>query len=153
LIQKYELFQVKRRTDMDEQDYSTEYANGNIYTHEPPGNLKEGLTAVKEKITGQASELKGKLRDQASHLGTQLGEKIDNARGKTSTQLRNTSQRIENLASYVEAKDAKGMSDDLLRSSQAMIRKHPGKSVLVVLVAGLLLGRLFSFGGRYSRTR
>jgi ElaB/YqjD/DUF883 family membrane-anchored ribosome-binding protein len=138
---------------MDEQDYATEYANGNSYTNEPPSSLKEGLTAVKEKVSGQASEFKGKLKDQASQLGSQLGQKIDNARGKTSTQLRNTSQRIETLASYMETKDAKGMSDDLLRSSQSMIRKHPGKSVLVVLAVGLLLGRMFSFGGRHSHTR
>ncbi|WP_373531163.1 hypothetical protein [Vampirovibrio sp.] len=137
---------------MDEQDYTSEYANGNSYTNEPASNLKGGLTGVKEKVTEQTSELKGKLRDQASQLGTQLGQKIDSARGRTSTQLRNTSQRIEHLASYVETKDAKGMSDDLLRSSQSMIRKYPGKSILVGLVAGLLLGRLFS-GGRHSQIR
>lgn len=136
---------------MDEQDYMTEYSNGNSYANETASNIKGGLTAVKDKVNEQASEIKGKLRSQANNLGTQLGQKIDNARGKTSTRLRNTSQRIESLASYVENNDAKDMSSALLHSSQDLIRKHPGKSILVGLVVGALLGRLFSFGGAATR--
>lgn len=138
---------------MDEQDYTTEYSNGNSYTNETASNIKGGLTAVKEKVNSQASELKGKLRDQATSLGSQIGQKIDNARGKTSAQLRTTSRKFENMASYVEKNDAKDMSNALLHSSQELVRKHPGKSILAGLIVGVVLGRLLSFGSmiRYIR--
>jgi ElaB/YqjD/DUF883 family membrane-anchored ribosome-binding protein len=131
---------------MDEQDY-TEYSNGNSYASETASNIKGGLTAVKEKVNTQTAELKGKLRDQANSLGSQIGQKIDNARGKTSEQLRTTSRKFENMASYVENNDAKDMSNALLHSSQDLVRKHPGKSILAGLIVGVVLGRLFSFGG------
>lgn len=130
---------------MSEQEYSAEYGHENNVASDPAEKAKGGLTAVKERVNEQAGELRGKLREQATSLGSQLGQKIDDARGKTSAQLRNTSQRIESLAVYVETKDAKGMSDDLLRSSQAVIRKHPGKSLLIGLLAGLVLGRLLKW--------
>lgn len=129
---------------MTEQDYSSEYGSENSYVSNTSEHGKEGLTAVKERVSEQANEIKGRLKEQASSLGNQLGQKIDSARGRTSAQLRNTSQRIGHWANYVEAKDAKGMSDDLLRSSRELIRKNPGKSLILGLVAGILLGRLFS---------
>lgn len=135
---------------MSDQDYSEEYGSDNSYVSDTAEKAKGGLTAVKERVNEQASELKGKLREQASSLTNQLGQKIDSARGKTSAQLRNTSKHIGNLATYVETKDAKGMSDDLLRSSREMIRKNPGKSLIIGLLAGVLLGRLF-FGERAYR--
>ncbi len=137
---------------MDEQDY-TEYSNGNSYASDTSSNIKNGLTAVKDKVNEQAVELKGKLRDQANTLGNQIGEKIDNARGKTSVKLRNTSQRIDNWAAYVENNNAKDMSDALAKSSQELVRKHPGKSILAGLVVGLILGRLFAIpmGGFRAR--
>lgn len=129
---------------MSDQNYNEDYTTNNNYATDTVEKAKEGLTAVKDRVNEQASELKGKLREQASNLSNQLGQKIDSARGKTSAQLRNTSQRIGNLATYVETKDAKDMSDDLLRSSRELIRNNPGKSLLIGLVAGILLGRLFS---------
>lgn len=132
---------------MDEQDYTTEYTNGNSYANDTANNIKGGLTAVKEKVNTQATELKGKLRDQANTLGTQLGQKIDNARDKTSAQLRTASRKMDNAANYVETHDAKDMSNAVMQASQELVRKHPGKSILAGLIVGVVLGRLFSFGG------
>ncbi|WP_303673642.1 DUF883 family protein [Vampirovibrio chlorellavorus] len=129
---------------MSDQEYSSEYGSENSYGTDTSAKSKEGLTAVKERVSEQANEIKGKLKEQASSLGNQLGQKIDSARGKTSAQLRNTSQRIGHWASYVESKDAKDMSDDLLRSSRELIRQHPGKSLIIGLLAGIFLGRLLS---------
>lgn len=133
---------------MSDQDYTTEYTNGNSYASDTTTSVKSGLSAVKEKVSEQASDLKNQFNAQASSIGSQLGQKIDNARGKTSAQLRNTSERIQNLASYVEQNDAKDMSDALIHSSQEMVRKHPGKSILAGIVVGILVGRLFSIGGK-----
>ena len=110
-------------------------------------NLKESITAVKDKVTGQASELRGKLNEQATNISNQLTQRIDNARGKTSAGLRTTSQRIQNLAIYMEEHDAKDMSEAVVRTSKELIRKHPGKSLLIGLAAGMLFGRIFSLGG------
>jgi len=109
-------------------------------------NVKDNITAVKDKVTEQASDLKDKLAAQANTLGTQLTQKIDTARGKTSAGLRTTSQRIQNLAMYMEEHDAKDMSDAVARTSKELVRKHPGKSLLVGLLAGILVGRIFSIG-------
>ena len=107
-------------------------------------DVKENITAVKDKVTEQANELRGKLNEQATTISNQLTQRIDTARGKTSAGLRNTSQRIQNLALYMEEHDAKDMSDAVVRTSRELIRKHPGKSLLVGLIAGVLVGRIFS---------
>jgi ElaB/YqjD/DUF883 family membrane-anchored ribosome-binding protein len=134
---------------MDEQNFTSEYSNGNEYVNETLNNVKDNMTAVKDRVSGQANELKGRLSAQASNLGNQLGQKIDDARGKTSARLRNTSQKIQNLALYMEEHDAKDMSESALRSTQDLIRKHPGKSILAGLILGVLVGRLFSLGRSY----
>lgn len=142
---------------MTEQDYTSEYSNtneiGTNNTSDVATNVKNNITAVKDRVSGQASELKGKLSEQANNLSNQLSQKIDNARGKTSAGLRTTSQRIQNLAMYVEEHDAKDMSEAVVRTSKAMISKHPGKSLLVGIVLGVLVGRLFSLGGGASSNR
>lgn len=138
---------------MTEQDY-TAYGNTNEIGTNNSGdtvtNVKNNITAVKDRVSEQATELKGKISEQANQLGSQLSQRIDNARGKTSAGLRTTSQRIQNLAMYVEEHDAKDMSEAVVRTSKEMIRKHPGKSILVGMVLGMLVGRIFSMGGSPS---
>jgi hypothetical protein len=131
---------------MEERDFPNEttYGSTNNYgetnnTDTATSKVKDNITAVKERVTEQAADLKDKLSAQASTLGNQLTQKIDNARGKTSAGLRTTSQRIQNLAMYMEEHDAKD-------------RKHPGKSLLVGLIAGLLVGRIFSMGGGHHHS-
>jgi len=120
--------------------------NGTINTDKIKSDVKNGMTAVKDRVTEQASELRGKLNEQAATLSTQLSQRIDNARGKTSAGLRTTSQRIQNLALYMEEHDAKDMSDAVVRTSKELVRKHPGKSLIAGLLFGVLVGRIFSMG-------
>jgi ElaB/YqjD/DUF883 family membrane-anchored ribosome-binding protein len=126
--------------------------NGSLNAEKIKSEVKSGVTAVKDRVTGQASELRGKLNEQAATIGTQLTQRIDNARGKTSAGLRNTSQRIQNLALYMEEHDAKDMSEAVVRTSKELVRKHPGKSLIAGLLFGVLVGRIFSMGSgrRYS---
>lgn len=153
---------------MSEEDFTS---NSQIYgetgaesgkNNKLKADIKDSITAVKDKVSEQAtdlrgkfneqtSELRGKLNDQASTISNQLTQKIDDARGKTSAGLRNTSQRIQNLALYMEEHDAKDMSDAVVKTSKELIRKHPGKSLLVGLLAGMLVGRIFSLGGNGER--
>lgn len=113
-------------------------------------NSNNGVTAVKEKVTKQAINLRDKLNEQAKTYGTQLTEKIDSARGRTSAGLRSTSERMQNLALYMDEHDAKDMSDAVVRTSKELIRKNPGKSLLVGMAVGLLIGRVFSMGSHSS---
>jgi|GEM_PF-6296486 len=143
---------------MSEQDYNSNEQNygqtGPGGVGQEPGDnnnfnaekLKSSVTAVKDKVSEQASELKGRFSEQASNLSNQLTQRIDNARGKTSAGLRTTSQRIQNLALYMEEHDAKDMSEAVVRTSKELIRKHPGKSLIAGLVLGMLVGRIFSIG-------
>jgi ElaB/YqjD/DUF883 family membrane-anchored ribosome-binding protein len=155
---------------MDEQDFTSGSQNyGETNTESGKNNklktdIKDSITAVKEKVSEQAtdlrgkfneqtSELRGKLNDQASTISNQLTQKIDDARGKTSAGLRNTSQRIQNLALYMEEHDAKDMSDAVVKTSKELIRKHPCKSLLVGVLAGMLVGRIFSLGSHSGERR
>ena len=126
---------------MDEQDFATEYTNGSSAE-----TARGGISAVKDRVADQASDLKNKISSQANSLGNQLGQRIDNARGKTSARLRNTSERLQHLANYVDEHDARDMSQAVVNSSREVVRKHPGKSLLVGLVVGVLLGRMFMPG-------
>ena len=136
---------------MDDRDFPNETSYGSNNTENSTANVKNNITAVKDKVSEQAADLKDKLSAQASTFGNQITQKIDNARGKTSAGLRTTSQRIQNLAMYMEEHDAKDMSDAVVRTSKELVRKHPGKSLLVGLIAGLLVGRIFSMGGGHNR--
>jgi len=125
--------------------------NGNFNADKIKSDVKGSVAAVKDKVSEQTSELRGKLNEQASNLSNQLSQRIDSARGKTSAGLRNTSQRIQNLALYMEEHDAKDMSDAVVRTSKELIRKHPGKSMVAGLILGMLVGRIFSMGSSMRR--
>jgi ElaB/YqjD/DUF883 family membrane-anchored ribosome-binding protein len=126
--------------------------NGSFNAEKIESDVKNGVTAVKDRVTEQATELRGKFNEQAATIGTQLTQRIDNARGKTSAGLRTTSERIQNLALYMEEHDAKDMSEAVVRTSKELVRKHPGKSLIAGLLFGVLVGRIFSMGSsrRYS---
>jgi ElaB/YqjD/DUF883 family membrane-anchored ribosome-binding protein len=143
---------------MDEKDYGyNTYSNtntagsNNVGVAEPTSRVKENLSGIKDKVSEQAAGLKGKITDQAKTYGSQLTQKIDNARGKTSAGLRSTSDRINNLAMYVEEHDARDMSEAVVKTSQELIRKHPGKSLVVGLVIGMVVGRIFTMGHSHHR--
>jgi ElaB/YqjD/DUF883 family membrane-anchored ribosome-binding protein len=103
--------------------------------------MQQKVKEVTNRVGQQASVLKDRINEQAGQVGNQLAQRIDYARGKTSTRLRNTSQRLHNLAVYVEEHDAKDISQAALRSTRDIIRKNPGRSIVIGLIAGLLLGR------------
>lgn len=114
------------------------------------------MNEMKEKASQQAVAIKEKVGERARTYGNQMKEKVDQTRGKAAGGLRTTSQRINNLALYLEEHDANDMSEALARSSKELVRKNPGKSLLAGLVVGLLIGRLFSMGGgqyRYTHQR
>jgi ElaB/YqjD/DUF883 family membrane-anchored ribosome-binding protein len=139
---------------MDETNYSYGDSTNNVGTSDTATKVRENLNDVKDKLSDTAGTLKGKMSQQAKTYGSQLTQKIDQARGKTSERLRNTSDRIQNLAMYVEEHDAKDMSEAAMRNSQELIRKHPGKSLLVGIGIGILVGRLFGMGmPHYRRSR
>lgn len=137
---------------MDEQDYNVDQDSYDASsTTGNSNNISNSVTAVKDRVTAQASDLKEKITAKTSDLGNQLTQKIDSARGKTSAGLRTTSERMQNLALYMDEHDAKDMSDAVVSTTKELIRKHPGKSLLVGLIAGLLVGRIFSAGDHSNR--
>lgn len=106
------------------------------------GDIMQKAGEMKDNVSKQAVAMKDRLSVQAGQLGNQLSQRVDYARGKASNRLRSTSQKLHNLAIYVEEHNARDISDAVLRSSRDVIRKHPGRSILVGIVAGLLLGRV-----------
>jgi ElaB/YqjD/DUF883 family membrane-anchored ribosome-binding protein len=113
-----------------------------VFSNEGEATMQQKVREVTDKVNQQAVALKERINEQAGQVGNRLAQRIDQVRGRTSTRLRNTSQKLHNLAIYVEEHDARDISQAVLRSSREMIRKHPGRSIVIGLVAGLLLGRL-----------
>lgn len=103
--------------------------------------MQQKVREVTDNINQQATALKDRINEQAGQVSNRLAQRIDQVRGRASTRLRNTSQKLHNLAIYVEEHDARDISQALFRSSRDMIRKHPGRSLVIGVVAGLLLGR------------
>ncbi len=91
-----------------------------------------GLTAVKDRIARQAGT-----------LGAQLSRTIDDNRTRASHGLRQTSQRLDRIAGYLEDHDSRDMGDALVRNAANTIRRYPGRSLLAGLLLGLALGRMF----------
>jgi ElaB/YqjD/DUF883 family membrane-anchored ribosome-binding protein len=152
---------------MENRDFNTGMNNvetgvggvGNVGPEQKSG------TAIKDKVSGQAAEMKDKLTEQAkgvkekvmtqaNQYGEQLVTKIDSTRERTAEGLKSTSQRIDRLAMYIQEHDSRQMSEALINNSQQYIRQNPGKSLVFGLVAGMLLGRIFSgFGGGHHKAR
>ncbi len=124
-----------------EDQYGTDSIRDTEEFQEKASQVKERVRSAKEKVTQQADSLKERWNAQADQWGNQFNRGIDTARGKTSAGLRTTSQRIQNLAVYMEEHDAQHMSETAVRSSREFVRKHPGRSLLFGMLAGLLLGR------------
>jgi len=131
--------------EQHEQNWQQGYGTEGSQANEMAQGVRKNLNEAKDAITGQAIGLKDKLTEQTKVYGSQLVNKIDNARGRTSAGLRRTSDRINSLAMYVEEHDTRDISQALLRASTDMIRKHPGKSILVGVLLGLFLGRRATF--------
>ena len=127
---------------MENRDYPTGMSTG---TKEKMGDQ---ATEMKEKLVEQAKGVKEKMMSQANQMGEQLATKIDSTRERTAEGLKTTSKRIDRLAMYIQAHDSKQMSEALMKNSQQYVRQNPGKSLVFGLVAGVLLGRLFSGFGR-----
>jgi ElaB/YqjD/DUF883 family membrane-anchored ribosome-binding protein len=106
------------------------------------GDAMQKVREMTDKVNQQAVALKERINEQAEQVGNQIAQRIDHARGRTSSRLRSTSQKLHNMAIYVEEHDAKDMTQALLRSTRDAIRRHPGRSIVIGLIAGLLLGRV-----------
>lgn len=117
------------------------YAGESSISSNGGSNIMNRVRDMKDKMGEQATVLRERINEQAGQIGNQLAQNIDNARGKTSSRLRNTSQRLHNLAVYVEEHDARDISQAMMRSTRDMIRRHPGRSIAIGIIGGLLLGK------------
>jgi ElaB/YqjD/DUF883 family membrane-anchored ribosome-binding protein len=84
--------------------------------------------------------VKNRLSGQANELGQKMGQKMDVARERTSQTLQTTSRRLDQVANYLHDNNYQ----DMLQSTRQMVSAHPGKSLLVFLGIGFLLGRSFT---------
>ncbi len=118
-------------------------------------NMKDNMKDVKDRVTDatgklsdQASELKDKLSTSAKTYGETLTRKIDDVRGKASTSLLNSSEKIQNLAVYLDEHDTKDMTETATRNTRQVIVNNPGTTILVSVAFGILLGVLFKQNNR-----
>lgn len=128
-------------------DFTPGADNTEIYSDTGSSAPGSKMNEVKEKASQQAVAIKEKVAEKTRVYGTQMKEKVDQTRGKAAGGLRTTSERINNLALYLEEHDAQDMSEAVARNSKELVRKNPGKSLIAGLVVGLLIGRIFSMGG------
>lgn len=140
--------------DMGPENYysdtqSTSTTNGSMNGTLLADKGKETVTAVKDKM----SDVKQRVTEQVSQLSSQMNQRIDDTRVKGAAGLRSTSERLSqklnNVATYMEEHNAQDMSDAVVQTSKELVRKNPGKSLIAGVLFGVLIGRIFTMGGHH----
>lgn len=72
----------------------------------------------------------GELKEKVERLKTRLSE-------RTQGTIDATSKTLENAVDYIKQHDTLEMVEDV----QQIVKKHPGKSLLVGLLLGVMVGR------------
>ena len=114
---------------------------------------------LKETVSNLTENVKGK----ASELGQKVTETIDEQRQATASTLRNAAttlyteaerlpgeriksiaqgaaERIDQTSEYIRQHNAPAVLDDVTQ----LARRYPGRTIIVSLAVGFLLGRLFT---------
>ena len=103
---------------------------------------------AKTKASELAVEGKTRATDALSGLGKLVADNagtIDDRFGaKYGDYARTASQKIEETASKLEAKDLAELGDD----AREFVRKSPGLAIGIAAVAGFMVARLFSSGSK-----
>ena len=131
-------------------------------SHDSGTNVSDGDGREVDSLVNEAGAVGGKLREKGNELGRKAAASIDTRRAEVAAGLESAARglhtRADSIASsgerishathdladkvdtashYVRDKDAKDMFSDV----EAMVRKHPTRSLLAVLAVGYLAGR------------
>jgi ElaB/YqjD/DUF883 family membrane-anchored ribosome-binding protein len=98
-----------------------------------------GEQTVTQDMGQKIQNLRQKSGQVATQVGTQLNKNLDQAMNVTASGLDTTSTRISRMANYFREKDSTQLKTDM----GSMIQRKPMQSVLVGVVLGFLVGRLF----------
>jgi ElaB/YqjD/DUF883 family membrane-anchored ribosome-binding protein len=132
-----------------------------VSTYEEPiaDQVAEAARGAKESISDAAMNAK----EKAEQLGRSAAKKIDESRGPAASSLESAAaalrdkaqtlpggekiadvahsaaDKLEATADYVKRHDTKQMAADV----ESMVRRHPGRSLMIAAAIGFLFGRAF----------
>jgi preprotein translocase subunit SecF len=116
--------------------------------------VREISAAAKERAQGQVKELSAKARDKAQERVEEQRERIASRMENVAADLKQHAEQTNRLQQEAERRVATGMataasylhshrSDEVAEDVGSLIRRHPILAVVIALLAGYLLARLF----------
>ncbi len=118
-------------------EYGNDATRGDVATmaREQGNKLKESVEAGRVRTSG-------KLRDTSRTLESwseRVAQNMDMAKEKTNAGIKRTSSSLERVATYLDEHDTQAMMED----TKQMIRHNPGKAMIVGVVFGFMMARIF----------
>jgi hypothetical protein len=113
---------------------------------------------IEESNRPNGQDIAHNVRNTASQFGRRASERIEETRQATASKLRNTAgtlhhtadgvsnaahkaaERVDAMGNYLNEHSVKDMMSDV----QTVMSRHPGKTLLISLIAGILVGKAFS---------
>lgn len=103
-------------------------------------NEETGKKVVRtEELKGNVKKLGERSGEMVRQVGSNVGKNIDRAMNATAEGLDKTSVRLSKAATYFRKTDSEGLASDM----GEVIRRNPKQSLIVGVVLGILVGRLF----------
>ncbi len=107
--------------------------------------------------TQQVSEMASNVKNAATQFGRKAGDRIEETRQATASRLRNTAdtlhQKVEgaSVVAHRAADKVSAMGNyldehsvrDMVTDVKSVMSRHPGKTLIVSLIAGILVGQAF----------
>ena len=125
--------------------------------------MTEAVSGMAKSARETIADTAEKAKDTAQSVGQKAADAVDNTRGATARALTNTASvihqgvarssavtemadsaadQIDAAARYVKKHDSSQMAADLAQ----FVRRHPGASIVVAAVFGMIVGRGFRKG-------
>ena len=131
-------------------------------SHDSGTNVHDGDGREVDSLVNEAGAVGSKLREKGNELGRKAAASIDTRRAEVAAGLESAARglhtradaiasggermskathemadKVDSASHYVRDKDAKDMFSDV----EAMVKRHPTRSLLAVLAVGYLAGR------------
>ncbi len=112
-------------------------------TQDTGTRLREKVSQAREKLSHYATEAESKINESRTGAASGLDRAasgLQTGAEKVAQATQTVAQKLRNAASYVRDKDARSMSDDICEA----IRNNPTQALAISLVAGFLVGQIFT---------
>jgi ElaB/YqjD/DUF883 family membrane-anchored ribosome-binding protein len=106
-----------------------------------------GLGKMKDQLSGAADAASGKFDNARQSAADKLHGAADTVRqgaDAVASATHSAADRLASSADYLESHDARRMLSDLIE----VVKKYPGRSIVIATVIGFMISRAFRGSGR-----